>query len=181
MQRANLSPIYPCILLFFKGSHVNFKVGNVWNGPNQLLLLKLILNTIKRRFIPYIYTYIYGILRKLNSLISFFFFLNKSRIVKSRAGMILNSKLIFGFKQLLIWFYWLYRRTSVLGCGYIKYYLTDGGKWQRTDQNPSCGVSFSKEKKTNEGQYYTFPNPSTCTLRSCSSGQPFQFNTLVLG
>lgn len=30
---------------FLKGSHVNFQTGNVRNGPNQLLLLKLILNT----------------------------------------------------------------------------------------------------------------------------------------
>ena len=40
---------------FLKRSHVNLKIGNVWNGPNQLLLLKLNLKQLKT-----ILTYIYG-------------------------------------------------------------------------------------------------------------------------
>lgn len=44
---------------------MNFKIGNVQNGPNQLLLLELILNTNKDSSY---YIDRYGILRKLNSL-----------------------------------------------------------------------------------------------------------------
>lgn len=169
MQRANLSPIYSQIL-FLKGSHLNFKIGNVHNGPNPLLLLKLILNTNKDNSY-----YIYGILRKLNSLSNQFS--NKSRIVKSRAGMILKSKLILalnnfesGNSEHLFW--------GVVIPSIISQTEESGRELIRI---PFGGYFLVKKNEINLRQYCIFPNPSTCRLTSCISCQPFQFNTLVLG
>lgn len=91
-QRANLPPIPLTHLpptFVSKESHSNFKTGNVQNGPN---LLQLILDIIK----DYLYS-TYGILRKLNCLSNWF--PNKSRIVKSRAGMISKSKFILALNN----------------------------------------------------------------------------------
>lgn len=89
---------------------------------------------------------------------SFRLFSNESRIVNSGAGMILKSQLILT----LNYFYFgssgntehLFRGVVILSC-----YLIDGGKWQRTEQNPACGVFFNKENKMNLRQYCISPTP----------------------